>query len=150
MRVAGALLLLLPCVLSAGDEAAGNFSGRWNFSVQLAGGGQERPVIWLKQEGSVLTGRYRGPLGVLDLSGKVEPEGWLKPASAGLTNLRRFAFYVDYGSNRNGGRALYEGAARPDGTLEGVVEFTGDVKRRGIWTAKRDRSALPKDSHAVR
>ena len=154
MRAAATLVLLIPYALSAADPVAFSLAGRWNFSVDMEGGGHGAPVIRFKQDGRKISGVYRGPLGIIEFTGAIEQEGWLRHRSDGTPGTFTFSFAVEGSRDGKPFRAVYSGSRRPDGTLAGTVEMSGSVVGRGVWTATREvpartRSAA-KDAHVAR
>lgn len=65
-----ALFLLVCVVVSAADEPA-NVAGTWNVSVS-GGAGSAQQTIVLKQEGSKITGTFKGPRQSGPLAGTVD------------------------------------------------------------------------------
>jgi len=108
------LLLCWPLLLAAADV-----TGKWDFAVELGGGGGN-PTFTFKQQGEKLTGRYTGQLGEADLTGKVQGDDL------------QFSFSVkgDLGELT----ANYTGKVSGD-TIKGSVQY-GELGS-GTFTAKR-------------
>ena len=114
MRRSLILFLLLPLALLAADV-----TGKWNFEVELGGGGGS-PGFTFKQDGEKLTGRYSGQLGEADVTGMVKGDDI------------QFSFTVrgDAGEMK----ITYSGKISGD-TMKGKAEY-GDFGS-GTFTAKR-------------
>jgi enterochelin esterase-like enzyme len=100
-----------------GDDkksAKADVTGTWKAEVEV-GGTIGEPEFTLKQDGDKITGKYKGLLGELDVTGKVE------------ANTIEFEFTTDQG------KVVYTGTIDKD-AMKGEVKY-GDLT--GTWTAKR-------------
>ena len=99
--------------------AAEDVSGTWNLRVETADG-TANPIIVLRQEGSKLSGTYRGRMGEVPLQGSLNGDSI------------RFEVRLRY---RNESMTVsYTGTVRGD-EMSGSVRF-GDAGD-GKWTARR-------------
>jgi hypothetical protein len=101
--------------LRADDKV--DLTGTWEFEIEIAGT-QGSPVFTFKQEGEMLTGKYKGQFGDADVTGKV------KDANA------EFSFQLP-----SGGKVTYNGTIEKDGTMKGEANY--DDQASGTWKAKR-------------
>jgi hypothetical protein len=117
------LVYLASFLLLAGALAAADFSGTWQFSVDLdSDAGHGEPAFVLKQDGDKLTGSYKGPLGEHPVTGTV----------TGDTATFGFEFQRDDMTLK----AVYTGKLAGDGKLNGTVRFEPEGPT-GKWTATR-------------
>src|SRR5258708_24787242 len=117
------LVCLTSFLLLAGALAGADFSGTWQFSVDLdddAGHGD--PVFVLKQDAGKLTGSYKGPLGDYPVTGTI----------TGDTATFGFEFKRDDLTLK----AVYTGKLGGDGKMNGTVRFEPEGPT-GKWTATR-------------
>jgi cytolysin (calcineurin-like family phosphatase) len=118
------LLVCLTFFLSvAGALAAADFSGTWQFSVDLDNdAGHGDPAFVLKQDGGKLTGSYNGPLGEYPVTGTVTGD----TATFGF-ELKRDDLTL---------KAVYTGTLAGAGKMNGTVRFEPEGPT-GKWTATR-------------
>jgi hypothetical protein len=115
-----AAVLCVASIVSAGQAAKVDVTGKWAFNVETAAG-SGTPAMTFKQDGEKLTGHYSGQLGESDLTGT------LKGADIS------FSFTIDAQGTMI--KATYSGTVENKDSLKGkvVLEGLGD----GTFTAKR-------------
>jgi hypothetical protein len=99
---------------------AADFTGSWQFSVDIDGGGHGEPVFVLKQASDKVTGTYSGPLGdALPVTG----------TGKGNTLVLELKAQV----NDEAATITYTGTLDSPGKMHGTVAFS--VGGSGKWTA---------------
>lgn len=121
-------LIVVVVALLAADAripglAAEDVSGTWNLRVETADG-TANPVIVLRQEGSRLSGTYRGRMGDVPLQGTLNGDA--------------IRFEVRLKFRQETMTVSYTGTVRGD-EMGGTVRF-GDAGE-GKWTARRSGGA---------
>jgi hypothetical protein len=71
VRLAAALVLVVPSALVSVSGHATDVTGIWIFSVDLGAAGQASPMFTFKQSGQQITGTYEGQLGKHNITGRV-------------------------------------------------------------------------------
>jgi hypothetical protein len=116
--------LIAAFAVSVGQASgAADISGTWNFSVDLDNGSHGDPTFVFKQEGEKLTGTYKGPLGEYKVTGTVTGA--------------KAVFGFDFTQEGVTGKATYTGTVENPTKMAGTVEFTGDARGNGKWTATK-------------
>lgn len=110
----------LPAVTTISAQAKIDISGDWVFDVQTDQGGGS-PSFSFKQDGTKLTGRYKGLFGEADLTGTV----------TGKT--MKFAFNAD--AEGTAVTITYEGEIESNASIKGKVDLGG--VGAGTFTGKR-------------
>jgi len=118
MRTAGLACLFILLTASA---SAADFSGKWQFSVDLDGGGHGEPVFVLEQKDSAISGTYSGPLGEYKVSGRAKGD----EAEFGFTFEREGETL----------KAVYKAKLESAKKMSGTVNLGENT--RGVWTATR-------------
>lgn len=113
------LLLIGALALCAAPGAAADVSGEWQVTVDIAGN-TGTPTIVLRQEGSKLTGTYKGMLGESPLKGTVEGD------------KVRWEFQADFNGEKF--QVVYTGTYSGS-EMKGVIDFGGQAE--GTFTAKK-------------
>jgi hypothetical protein len=107
------ILLALPAI-------AADFSGSWQFSVDLENGSHGDPMFVLKQAGDKVTGSYNGPLGNdLRVTGTVKGNTLVIELKAKMEDQPT--------------TVTYTGTLDSPGKMHGTVSFSGGPS--GKWTA---------------
>lgn len=114
-------LACLGAVAIPGLAQATDISGTWGFQVTTDAGSGD-PEFTLKQEGTKLTGKYRGQLGDADVTGTVE--------GSEVT----IEFSVSMGG---GARIIYKGTIENPSSMKGTVDLAGQAS--GTWTAEKKK-----------
>jgi len=112
-------LLLALLIVMALPLAAADLTGAWDVTVEI-GGNTGNPVITLKQEGTALTGVYKGMLGERPVKGAVDGE------------KVRWEFTAEFDGNKF--TCVYTGVIDKD-VIKGTIDFGGQAE--GTFTAKR-------------
>ncbi len=115
-----AAVLCVASVVSAGQAARVDVTGKWTFNVETAAGAGT-PIMTLKQDGEKLTGHYSGQLGESDLTGTVK----------GSDIELKFTVDVQ-GTMLN---CIYTGTIDGKDSMKGKVDLVG--LGEGTFTAKR-------------
>jgi hypothetical protein len=115
-----AVVLCVASVVSAGQAAKVDVTGKWTFNVET-GAGSGTPTMTLKQDGEKLTGHYSGQLGESDLTGTVK----------GSDVELKFTVDVQ-GTMLN---CIYSGKVDGNDSMKGKVDLVG--LGEGTFTAKR-------------
>src|SRR5467141_1949945 len=116
-------IYLTSFLLLAGALAGADFSGSWQFSVDLDNdSGHGDPVFVLKQDAGKLTGSYNGPVGEYPVTGTVK----------GDTATFGFEFKRDDLTLK----AVYTGNLDGAEKMNGTVRFEPEGPT-GKWTATR-------------
>jgi hypothetical protein len=114
-------LLLSLIVLLALPLAAADVSGKWKAEVEVAGN-NATPEFTFKQDGSKLTGTYKGMLGEAPIEGTVEG------------SKIRWVLKVTFDGNAV--TVIYTGTIESDKLIKGAVDFAGQAE--GTFTAKKE------------
>ncbi len=120
LAAAAAVALCAVSVVSAGQTAKVDVTGRWTFNVETSAG-SGTPTMTFKQDGEKLTGHYSGQLGECDLTGSVK----------GVDIS--FSFTVDAQGTTI--KATYSGTIDAKDSMKGKVELFG--LGDGTFTAKK-------------
>jgi len=118
--LAAAAVLCGAAIVSAGQGAKTDVTGKWLFAVET-GAGSGTPTMTLKQDNEKLTGHYSGQLGEADLTGTV------KGSDIKIT------FTADVQGNSI--NCVYTGTVEGKDAMKGKVELVG--LGEGTFTAKR-------------
>jgi hypothetical protein len=118
--LAGIAVLCGASLVSAGQAAKMDVTGKWVFAVETSAG-SGTPTMTLKQDGEKLTGHYSGQLGETDVAGTV------KGSDIKIT------FTIDaQGTTIN---FVYTGTVESKDAMKGKVDLGG--LGDGTFTAKR-------------
>ncbi len=108
-----AVLVLVACMAVAAQTAATNVTGTWNFKVSGDAGSADQTIV-MKQEGSTITGTFKGPR----QSGTID----------GTVDGNKIKFHVT-------ARAGIDYTGTVDGdSMKGTLAARG---KTGDWTATR-------------
>ncbi|MDZ7637416.1 MAG: hypothetical protein U5J83_04065 [Bryobacterales bacterium] len=116
-----ALLALLVMFSLATVAQTTNVSGDWVFHVTTDAGTGD-PEFTLKQDGSKITGKYRGMLGEADVTGSVE--------GSDIT----VQFTISMGG---GATIVYKGTVESAEKMKGTVDLGGQAS--GTWVAEKKK-----------
>lgn len=115
------LVAALFAVAVAGAQATKfNLTGNWTAEVQTDGGGGS-PSFTFTQDGTTLTGKYKGQLGETDLTGTVTG-----------TSVK---FTMNIDAQGTALAITYQGEIESDSAMKGTVDLGG--MGSGTFTAKR-------------
>lgn len=114
------LLLAVTLLASVGAVQAADLTGTWNITLETPGG-TGTPTVEFKQDGTKLTGTYKGRMGETKLEGTVDDKA--------------VKFQVKVNAQGNEFVITFNGTIEADGTLKGKADFGGQAE--GAWTAKR-------------
>lgn len=121
MRIRWIALAL--CLLLSLPMLAADISGKWQFSVDLDGGGHGDPTFAFQQKGNALTGTYTGPIGEQKVTGTIKG------------NDAEFGFSFERDGNKV--KVTYSGKIETAKTMSGAVKFEGAQQGGGHWTATK-------------
>ncbi len=117
VKLFAVLLLLAALPLVAED-----LSGVWKAEVEVSGN-SGAPVFTFKQEGSKITGDYKGMLGESKVTGTVEG------------NKVRWEFKASFGGDAV--PVVYTGTVESPTLIKGKIDFGGQAE--GTFVAKREK-----------
>ena len=113
------LIFVLALVFAAGTASADDISGKWTFTVDIAGMGGGTPTVTIVQDAeNKISGTYDGQLGSgAPITGEVTGKDF------------QFSITGEMGS------VTYKGSVQDDGTLKGTLDLGGMAE--GTFTAKK-------------
>lgn len=98
-----------------------NISGEWKFHVTTDAGSGD-PEFTLHQDGSTLTGKYRGMLGEADVKGTVDGK----------------QVTIEFRAAMGGGVTIvYKGTVEGPEKMKGTVDLAGQAT--GTWTGEKKK-----------
>jgi hypothetical protein len=104
------MIRLLLALLIAASAFAADISGKWTFNVETDMG-SGTPTFEFKQDGSTLSGTYRGLFGEAPVTGKLDgdkAEFWFEGSPGGEKMTIKFSGVVE-GSDQMNGTVDYGG-----------------------------------------